>query len=132
MSEVSAPQAPGRDPLRLTYTAIVIPVLVALFALWAGWRSSGNIALALYGSAAALFVLAAVVGLRGQPIPNPQDYYGGVVLIGLALFVFWAGSDLPGMRGFSFGPGTAPRLFASVLLVLAVGVTAIGLLVAGP
>ena len=31
------------------------------------------------------------------------------MLVLVALFALWAGSDLPGMRGFAFGPGTAPR-----------------------
>ena len=35
------------------------------------------------------------------------------------------------MRGFSFGPGTAPRLFAGVLLTLGIAVTAVGLFVEG-
>ena len=33
-----------------------------------------------------------------------------------ALFTLWAASDLPGMRGFAFGPGTAPRLFGWLLV----------------
>ena len=52
-------------------------------------------------------------------------------LIGLALFAFWAGADLPGLRGFSFGPGTAPRLFAGMLLVFGVVITLIGLFTEG-
>lgn len=60
------------------------------------------------------------------PIRAAQDYYGGVALAGLALFALWAASDLPGMRGFSFGPGTAPRLFASVLGALGVAIAATG------
>jgi putative tricarboxylic transport membrane protein len=108
-----------------------MPAVVAAFALFGGWRSSGNVSLALYASGAALVVLTAVIGMRGERILNPQDYFGGIALIGLALFAFWASSDLPGMRGFSFGPGTAPRLFASVLLGLAVVITAIGLFVEG-
>ncbi len=35
-----------------------------------------------------------------------------MALILLALIAFVASNDLPGMRGFAFGPGTAPRLFA--------------------
>ena len=46
-----------------------------------------------------------------MPLRNPKDYFGGILLIALALFAFWASNDLPGMRGFAFGPGTAPRLF---------------------
>ncbi len=41
----------------------------------------------------------------------PQDYFGGVVLMAIALFALWASSDLQGMHGFSFGAGTAPRMF---------------------
>jgi putative tricarboxylic transport membrane protein len=131
MSEASAYQAPTRDNTHLSYTAVIMPACIAAFAFFAGWRSTGNVSLALYASGAALAVLTAVVGLRGQRILNPQDYYGGLALVGLALFAFWASSDLPGMRGFSFGPGTAPRLFAGVLLALALAVTAVGLFVEG-
>jgi putative tricarboxylic transport membrane protein len=121
----------GRGSLRLSYTAVIMPALLAIFSFWSGWRSTGNVALALLSASAALTVLTAIIALRGQSILNPQDYYGGLALIGLALFAFWAASDLPGMRGFSFGPGTAPRLFAGVLLTLAIAVTAIGLFVEG-
>jgi len=71
----------------------------------------------------------------GEPAPKstpglikgPQDFYGGLALMALALFALWASSDLQGMRGFSFGPGTAPRMFAVLLLVLGAGVTLTGL-----
>lgn len=69
---------------------------------------------------------------RPRAIRNPQDFYGGLGLAGLALFAFWAGSDLPGMQGFSFGPGTAPRLFAGLLLVFGLGIAAIGYFTDGP
>jgi putative tricarboxylic transport membrane protein len=65
-------------------------------------------------------------------IRSPQDFWGGIVLILVALFALWAGSDLPGMRGFAFGPGTAPRLFAYGLMGLGVAVVLIGLLTDGP
>jgi putative tricarboxylic transport membrane protein len=61
-------------------------------------------------------------------IRSPRDFWGGVGLIVLALFALWACSDLPGMRGFAFGPGTAPRMFAYCLLGLGVAVSLIGLL----
>lgn len=64
-------------------------------------------------------------------IKGPQDFYGGLVLIGVALFALWASSDLQGTRGFSFGPGTAPRMFAVLLLLLGVGVALTGLLSKG-
>ena len=63
---------------------------------------------------------------------NPQDFYGGMALILLALVAFVASNDLPGMRGFAFGPGTAPRLFAFVLAVLSLAVVVTGLMTKGP
>lgn len=65
-------------------------------------------------------------------IRNPQDFYGGLVLAAIALFALWAGSDLPGMRGFAFGPGTAPRLFAILLLGTGLAIAAMGLFTDGP
>jgi putative tricarboxylic transport membrane protein len=70
-------------------------------------------------------------GRRRGFIRNPQDFLGGLALVALALFAFWASSDLPGMRGFSFGPGTAPRLFAGVLLAFGAIITAMGLFTDG-
>jgi putative tricarboxylic transport membrane protein len=63
---------------------------------------------------------------------NHQDFYGGMALILLALTAFVASNDLPGMRGFAFGPGTAPRLFAFTLIVLSLAVVVTGLLTKGP
>ena len=65
-------------------------------------------------------------------IRNPQDFFGGLALAALAAFALWAGSDLPGMRGFAFGPGTAPRLFAWLLGAFGLGIAAIGVLTQGP
>lgn len=65
-------------------------------------------------------------------IRSAQDYVGGVVLMGLALFALWASSDLQGMRGFSFGAGTAPRMFGVLLVALSAGIALTGLLVDGP
>jgi putative tricarboxylic transport membrane protein len=64
-------------------------------------------------------------------IKGPQDFYGGLALVALALFALWASSDLQGTRGFSFGPGTAPRMFGVLLLVLGAGVALMGLLAEG-
>jgi putative tricarboxylic transport membrane protein len=70
---------------------------------------------------------AAAESARGL-IKGPQDFYGGLVLVAISLFALWASSDLQGMRGFSFGPGTAPRMFAYLLLGLGVAVSVTGLL----
>jgi hypothetical protein len=64
-----------------------------------------------------------LVGLRA-----PQDYFGGVALMAIALFALWASSDLQGMHGFSFGAGTAPRMFGILLLALGVAIAATGVL----
>ncbi|MEA2876484.1 MAG: hypothetical protein QOF14_1680 [Hyphomicrobiales bacterium] len=87
-------------------------------AVRAGWYS---LPLAIFG------VIALSVRIR-----SPQDYYGGAILAAMALFAIWASSDLPGMRGFAFGPGTAPRLFAYMLLGFGVAVALVGLLTDGP
>lgn len=68
---------------------------------------------------------------RGR-IRSPQDFYGGLVLVAFSLFALWAGSDLPGIRGFAFGPGTAPRIFAVLLLLTGSAITVMGVISDGP
>ena len=65
-------------------------------------------------------------------IRSPKDFWGGLSLVLVAAFAIWAASDLPGMRGFAFGPGTAPRLFAYCLMAMGFGVMLIGFLTDGP
>ena len=55
-------------------------------------------------------------------VRTAQDYIGGVALIALSLFALWASSDLQGMREFSFGAGTAPRMFGVLMLALGAGI----------
>jgi putative tricarboxylic transport membrane protein len=64
-------------------------------------------------------------------IRGPQDFVGGLAMVGIALFALWASSDLQGMHGFSFGAGTAPRMFAVLLLGLGIAVTIVGLVADG-
>jgi putative tricarboxylic transport membrane protein len=68
----------------------------------------------------------------GIRIRNPQDFYGGIAIIAVALFAFWASHDLPGMQGFAFGPGTAIRLFGGLLLAFGVVITAMSFMIDGP
>lgn len=84
-------------------------------------------------------VLAIAIGLVGVatafgfvPVRAPQDYYGGLVLMMLATLALIASADLPGQRGFAFGPGTAPRLFAIILFGLSAAVTLVGVTSVGP
>jgi putative tricarboxylic transport membrane protein len=65
-------------------------------------------------------------------IRNPQDFWGGFVLVVFAIFALWASGDLTGIKGFQFGPGTAPRMFAILLGAMGVVVMLIGLLTDGP
>jgi putative tricarboxylic transport membrane protein len=65
-------------------------------------------------------------------IRNPQDFWGGLALALIGLFSLWAGSDLPGMRGFAFGPGTAPRLFGWLLVGVSTLIAIGGLISHGP
>jgi putative tricarboxylic transport membrane protein len=65
-------------------------------------------------------------------VRGPQDFFGGIALMALALFALWASSDLQGMHGFSFGAGTAPRMFAFLLLGLGAAIALVGILVEGP
>jgi putative tricarboxylic transport membrane protein len=60
-------------------------------------------------------------------VRGPQDFVGGIALMAIAIFAFWASSDLQGMHGFSFGAGTAPRMFAGLLLGLGCAVMVLGL-----
>src|SRR3981189_2591700 len=64
-------------------------------------------------------------------IRGPQDFVGGLAMVAIALFALWASSDLQGMHGFSFGAGTAPRMFAVLLLGLGIAVTVVGLFAEG-
>jgi putative tricarboxylic transport membrane protein len=74
---------------------------------------------------------APVKSIMPSWIRGPQDFVGGVALIAIALFALWASSDLQGMRGFSFGAGTAPRMFAYLLLGLGIAVMVVGLVTEG-
>jgi putative tricarboxylic transport membrane protein len=65
-------------------------------------------------------------------VRGPQDFFGGLALVAIAVFALWASADLQGMRGFSFGAGTAPRMFGFLLLALGAAITVVGLLTEGP
>jgi len=81
-------------------------------------------------------ILAAVVGVAViaglAPVRSPQDFYGGLALVLLATFALIASAELPGQRGFAFGPGTAPRLFAIILAGLGAAIALIGAFSDGP
>ncbi len=53
-------------------------------------------------------------------IKSPQDFVGGMALLALTIVAYIGMSNLSGMRGFSFGAGTVPRLFCGILGVLSI------------
>lgn len=64
-------------------------------------------------------------------IRNPKDFYGGAALMVVAAVAWYASTNLSGLRGVHFGPGTAPRLFAGLLFVAGAAVTITGLVSVG-
>ena len=74
--------------------------------------------------------LAAAFGLL--PVQAPRDFYGGLALVMLPCLALIASAELPGQRGFAFGPGTAPRLFSLVLAALGAIVAVGGVFTEGP
>jgi putative tricarboxylic transport membrane protein len=68
----------------------------------------------------------------GSFIRSPREFYGGLLLAGVAVFALWASRVHGGLRGFAFGPGTAPALFAYILLALGAAIAVVGLTTDGP
>ena len=65
-------------------------------------------------------------------VRGPRDFYGGLALIALAIIAILATGELPGQHGFAFGPGTAPRMFATLLAIVGAIVALGGLFFDGP
>jgi putative tricarboxylic transport membrane protein len=59
------------------------------------------------------------VGNQGI-VKSPQDFVGGIALLAIAVVAYFGMLKLGAMRGFSFGAGTVPRLFAFLLGALSV------------
>ena len=82
--------------------------------------------------AAALLMIGIATAVGLLPVHGPRDFFGGLALVMLATFALIASADLPGQRGFAFGPGTAPRLFCFVLAALGAAVAVGGVFAEGP
>ena len=118
------------------YSGVALAVL-ALIALGISFYhpgSAGFFGPVVWPRVIALLVILAGLGVAsGQlRVRNQQDFYGGMALIGLAIVAMLASIDLPGMRGFAFGPGTAPRMFAMLVAATGGGVAFGGLMIDGP
>jgi hypothetical protein len=125
----------GRNPLQVLAghgSALLLAVPSLAFGSFGATTKtalSSDILLALIYSYPLFAVAVFTLFVR---LKAPQDYFGGIVLMAIALFALWASSDLQGMRGFSFGAGTAPRMFGVLLLALGAAVAVAGLLTDGP
>lgn len=118
----------GSSGVWRAYSTALVPAIFGIFAL-IGWLKSpaapGTADIELI-SGVLLIALAIAVVMMRLSIGSRQDYFGGLGLLALSLFAMWASRDLPGMHGFAFGPGTAPRMFAVMLGALGVAIAAVG------
>jgi putative tricarboxylic transport membrane protein len=108
----------------------VIIAVLALLLLWGTFFISSPMVPRVLAIAVAVAAIATAAGI--VPARNPQDFFGGLALVEIAIFALIASAELPGQRGFAFGPGTAPRLFAFVLAGLGFMVAALGAVTEGP
>ena len=133
MSDVASGSArsPENQKQYDLYAGIAIAVVGAIL-LITSFMVRNPVPLTVRGSIVLFIAAGLAVSLRFLDVKNQQDFYGGMALILLALVAFVASNDLPGKRGFAFGPGTAPRLFAFALAVLSVAVAVMGLMTTGP
>ena len=110
----------------------LVLVVAAVILLATSFLLQNPVPLTVRGAVVIFGAVGLAVSMGWLRVFNPQDFYGGMALILLALVAFVASNDLPGMRGFAFGPGTAPRLFAFALALLSLAVVVTGLLTKGP
>jgi putative tricarboxylic transport membrane protein len=108
---------------------LIVAVLALFFLGWAFYVPNTLIPRFL---AAALVVVGITAAIGVLPVHGPRDLYGGVALVMLATVALIASADLPGQRGFAFGPGTAPRLFSFVLAAIGAAVALGGVFAEGP
>lgn len=134
MSEGVSPSPRGTRPGFAINThnligGLIVAVLALLLLGWAFYVP--NAVIPRFLSAALVLVgVAAAIGI--VPVHAPRDLYGGLALVMLATVALIASSDLPGQRGFAFGPGTAPRLFSFLLAALGAAVALSGVFAEGP
>jgi len=127
----SSPQgAPASSGHQQHFLGGFIIAVLALLLLWGTFYISSPLAARSLAIAVAVIAVATAAGF--VPVRNPQDFFGGLALVEIAIFALVASAELPGQRGFAFGPGTAPRLFAGVLAGLGFVVALIGAVAEGP
>ena len=131
MSEGMSAGRPAADDSQHVLGGLVLVGLATLL-LIGSFLVRGSVQFSVRAAIVVFMLVSVATVVRIVPVRNPQDFFGGMALILLALIAFVASAELPGMRGFAFGPGTAPRLFATVLALLSLGVVISGVLTRGP
>jgi putative tricarboxylic transport membrane protein len=108
---------------------VIIAVIALLLVLATFYISNPTVprVMAILAAGVGVAVIAGLV-----PVRAPQDFYGGLALVLFGTFALIASAELPGQRGFAFGPGTAPRLFAIILAAVGAAVALGGALSDGP
>ena len=134
MSERLSPSPGGTRPgfalnIHNLIGGLIVAVLAVLFLGFAFYEPNAVIPRFL---SAALIVIGIAIAIGFLPVHAPRDLYGGLALVMLATFALIASADLPGQRGFAFGPGTAPRLFSFLLAALGAAVAVGGVFAEGP
>jgi putative tricarboxylic transport membrane protein len=118
------------EPLTDRLKGGLIVTVIALLLVLATFYISSPTVPRVIGILTAVVGVAVIAGL--VPVRSPQDFYGGLALVLFGTFALIASAELPGQRGFAFGPGTAPRLFAVILAVIGAAVALIGAFSEGP
>ena len=134
MSEGVSPSPRGTRPgFSINTHNLIGGLIVAVLALFfLGWAFYVPNTLTPRLLAAALVVVGVAAAFGVLPVHGPRDLYGGLALVMLATVALIASADLPGQRGFAFGPGTAPRLFSFVLAAIGAAVALGGVFAEGP
>ena len=132
MSDASVYVRSPESERRYDLIGSLVLVVLGLILFATSFLLQNPVPLTVRGSIIVFIAVSIAVTAGLLRVQNQQDFYGGMALILLALTAFVASNDLPGMRGFAFGPGTAPRLFAFTLAILALAVVVTGLLTKGP
>jgi putative tricarboxylic transport membrane protein len=66
------------------------------------------------------------------PVVLRQDFAGGLIIVAVAVFAFWQGSDLPIGTFGGMGPGMLPRGLALLLAILGAILVVNAVMEAGP
>src|SRR5262249_47398523 len=118
------------DPLTASLKGGVIIAVISLLLVLATFYISNPTVPRVIAILTGVVGVAVIAGL--VPVRAPQDFYGGLALVLLGTFALIASAELPGQRGFQFGPGTGRRLFAGILAIIGAAVTVIGAFSDGP